>query len=145
MNFSTRFFQAIGDDKRTPGIHVSHLTQDCVRKSFYDIKFPPSIDRSLLIKFWWGKMAHIQPILKHHELTVKWNDIEGTVDEYEDGLLVDKKTIVNLDNTRYLPQSQYVKQIEYYAVMLRENGYPVNAAKIFYISKADEKTLEKDV
>ena len=129
-----RFYGSIlTDKKRRDGIHVSTLVYDCLRRGYYDATLGPRFNLETYLKFWIGKSCHTTPILRHHELSLEWNGVKGTVDEYEDGVIVDKKT------TREIPRSPYpshVKQLEYYKVLLESNGYPVEQGFILYIDVA---------
>jgi len=163
LNVAERFMKAVAKDYRKDGIHVSHLIYDCMRKQYYNITSPQSFGRDLLMTFWWGTVAHLQQILEHYELPLDYNGITGTADEYEDGVLVDKKTTESLANSKYFPSKQHIRQVEYYSVMLRDGGWkkkcrstvkghvcnpkavPVTEAKMLFISKdkADRgKTFE---
>lgn len=155
--YTQRFYEAINSDYRSKNIHVSNLTGECMRKSYYNMVYPQSFGMRLAMIFWWGKMAHKQQVFDHHEVPLEYAGVVGTCDEYEDGVLVDKKTTESLKYVKK-PSDHYVRQIEYYALMLREGGWkkpcdsqdpkhvctpgpvPVNEANIFYMSKAkDEK------
>jgi CRISPR/Cas system-associated exonuclease Cas4 (RecB family) len=72
--------------------------------------------------------------LKKHEFEVEWRGIRGHIDEYDDelGYLIEKKTVKELPRT---PYEAHVKQVLYYMVLLRENGYKVNKAEILYIAR----------
>jgi len=138
MNIKEELFKAImrEEDDRSRGIHVTSLVYDCLRRGYYENKFEEGFfDMKTLITFWIGKAVHKTPILKNHELKLEWNGITGTVDEYQDGIIIDKKT------TTYTPKSpngHHIKQIEYYAVLLSKNGYRVREGHLIYININDK-------
>jgi len=141
-----RFMKAIDErSERRVGLHVSALSYDCNRRIFYFEKYKnPSrkISDRTVIRFWIGRKLHETPILGGHELEL---DLDGVVmgqpDEYDEpnGILVEKKTCRKIP---FKPQDHYVKQVEYYALMLRRSGKPVNTAFILYIDVNNNEVAE---
>lgn len=134
-----RFLEAITrDDKpRKTGLHVTDLTRDCLRQSWYEKRLGVFNTPSTLLSFWKGRKLHETPILKEHELELEWNGILGTIDQYEDGLLLDLKTTTKIPDK--LPD-QYRRQIEYYKVLLQRNCYPVQSAHVLFFNVVDNQT-----
>jgi hypothetical protein len=131
MDVLARFYEKLVG-YRAPGVHVTALTYECVRRGYYGITIGgQAYDIQTLIRFWIGNAIHRAPLLQHHEMPVEYEGIVGTVDEYEDGCLVDKKHTSNKIPSS--PNEHYVTQVEYYSVMLQAMGYPVDEAHIFYI------------
>lgn len=62
--------------------------------------------------------------------------IVGTCDEYEDGVLLEKKTCTKIPMN---PNQHHVKQTEYYALMLNESKRPVTQAFVAYIDLANRE------
>lgn len=127
--------------ERKQGIHVSDLVYKCPRRAYYNHMMPPSMDLKGAIRVWTGIELHKTPLMEHSELTLEWNGIVGTIDEYENGFLMDKKTTRSVPT--YYNRSRKEKvvtlrdhhklQLEYYKVLLEENNYPVTEGGILYI------------
>lgn len=117
--------------------HVSDIKRSCKRNGYLRKKLGlPLMRQKSTVKVWIGSQVHEFPVTTGHELRLEWEGIIGTVDEYEDGYLVDKKTTREIPNR---PWPDHVKQVEYYRVLLQANGYPVLAAAIAYIDVADAR------
>jgi len=139
-HLNERFYEAIAVDitrkKRKAGLHVSDLFRDCLRCSYYEKKLGRFLTPNTILNFWRGQRLHETPCLKHHELELEWSGIHGTIDEYEDGTLLDKKTVWEIPKE---PSPQHIRQLEYYSVLLRRNRYPVTQVQILYIALKDNK------
>jgi len=137
MNIQEKIFEAIVDGPRREGIHVTELVYDCLRKGYYAHHYGEGFfDIKTLTTFWIGKALHKTKILKHNEMTLKWNGIVGTVDDYEKGVLIDKKTTTFTPKD---PWKHHIKQLEYYALLLTKNNIPFKEAHIVYINITDKK------
>ena len=128
---------------RIPAVHVSDLVYSCPRKAYYAHTKPAALNMKSAITLWTGIMLHETPLTENCEMTLEWEGIVGTIDEYDpvSQMLIDKKT------TRNVPEyynrsrkekvvslrSSHLTQLEYYRVLLEENGYPVREAGIIYI------------
>lgn len=119
--------------------HVTELVFNCPRQIFlrrvvgdFFISYP-SIFRLAI-----GRKMHEISILKEHEKRIEWQGIVGTVDEYENGVLIEKKTTVHAP--RNAPYGHHVTQAEYYKVLLEETGNPVLHGFILYfdVSNVDD-------
>jgi len=141
--FQERIFNFMSGNTgdRKPGVHVSDLVYPCTRKAYYARLTPPNLDTKGAITLYTGIKVHEMPLSENCELTLEWNGIVGTIDEYENGLLIDKKTTRNVP--KYYNRSRkeqvvslrshHLTQLEYYKVLLEENGYDVDEAGILYI------------
>jgi CRISPR/Cas system-associated exonuclease Cas4 (RecB family) len=115
---------------------VTSLCYECLRRAYYSITYPEIIiDPGGAIRTWIGRKLHETSILGGMmELELRYpkeNGIAGRVDEYKDGILIDKKT------TRRIPKEPYehhITQIEYYWLLCERNGFPVKMAAIIYIN-----------
>lgn len=133
-----KLMKAIGKGNHTlKGIHVSALSYDCIRKAYYTQKFGESFyDMNTMLTFWIGRQIHETQILKEHEVELNVNGIVGSADEYQDGLLLEKKTCKIIPKTPYL---HHKKQAEYYSMLLQMSGKPVNKIALLYIDICDKK------
>lgn len=112
-------------------IHVSSLCYPCIRRSFYIIRHGQDFfNTKTLLTFWIGRELHKTPILSGNEISLEWEGIKGTCDEFENGLLIEKKTCTQIPN---YPSSQHITQAEYYSVLLKHAKKPVSKACILYI------------
>lgn len=137
MNISERVLKAINKEERQlHGVHASALSYDCLRRAYYSQTMKEGYhDLKTLITFWIGRQLHKTPILKHHEMTLKWvtkdgMKIVGTPDDYEDGVVLDKKTCKKIPRS---PNDHHKKQLEYYSVLLQNNGFECNEGHLVYI------------
>jgi len=67
---------------------------------------------------------------------VDYRGIVGRVDEYEKGILIDKKTVRNIPDKIL---EHHKTQLEYYTVLLEKNKYPVLTCGIVYINVASSE------
>lgn len=132
MNVLEKFFLAINKKREeTKGIHVTSLVYDCLRRSYYTIKYGEGFfDLKTLITFWIGRQLHKTRILASHELNLEWSGIVGTVDDFEEGILIEKKSTTFLPKE---PMDHHIRQLEYYALLLEKNGYNVKECHLVYI------------
>jgi hypothetical protein len=80
-------------EKRRGEIHLTDLTSDCLRRVWYEKHDPLPDDAPDLIRMWQGEVMHQMPLLKEHELELEYKGVKTRVDEYEDGVLVEKKFV----------------------------------------------------
>lgn len=121
---------ARNDTGRKAGVHVSNLCYECMRKVFYNMSYGDYFTIKTLLTFWFGKSIHLTQILKEHEIAAEYNGIVGSVDEYEDGVILEKKTCSNIPKN---PYPHHVKQLEYYVLLLSKMDKPVSEAHLLYI------------
>jgi CRISPR/Cas system-associated exonuclease Cas4 (RecB family) len=135
-----KFYEAMRRDSKDNDageIHVSSLCYDCMRKVYYQmIRKDQYFDLKTMITFWMGRAVHNTPILKESEIPLSWKGIVGTADEYEDGVILEKKTCAKIPMN---PNQHHVKQTEYYAFMLNESKKPVKQAFVVYIDLANKE------
>ena len=117
-------------------VHVSSLCYDCMRQSFYSMKHGSFFNKKTLLTFWMGRKIHETPILSENEISLNWQGIIGSCDDYEDGLLLEKKTCTQIPSRA---MSHHVRQAEYYSVMLTHQNKPVRKACILYIDIANKE------
>ena len=120
---------------RKKEVHISNIKASCKRNQVLRtlLGFPLMRQKST-VKVWIGNRVHDFPILEKHELRLEWEGIIGTVDEYEDGILIDKKTCRKIPKR---PYPDHVIQVEYYSILLMESGHPVMEVGICYIDVND--------
>lgn len=141
MKWTERFYRAVFKDLMSDreGIHVSHLIYDCLRRGYYEITTDTPFDLESGMRMWIGKKLHELPISDNSELTLEWEGITGTVDEYQDGHLCDLKTTRNIPSG---PRPHHIKQLEMYRVLLEKNGHEVKSASILYIDVGSTDVVE---
>ena len=147
----TRFFESLSTDpllnkERSEGYHITDLVYNCMRRAAYNHYFGKlqfnNMEQEMI--FTNGKLWHLITMTSSHETQfemdkITWKEkripegdmversytpsmtITGTIDEFEDGVLIDKKT------SKYMPKSMYnhhATQLEYYVVLMTQ-GEPV--------------------
>jgi len=127
-----RFIESISRSfrSRDDKFHVSMLCYPCMRHAYFDITKGSHFDLTTTLKFWIGRQLHATPILSGNEIACEWEKIIGSCDEYESGLLIEKKTCTEIPKQ---PLSHHVTQLEYYSVLLKHSDHPVTKACILYI------------
>ena len=115
-------------------VSVTSLSFPCLRRAVLDLLLPRrEITPEGLIRTWIGRKLHETSILgKENEIELQWEGVFGRVDEYdpETGILLEKKTTRSPPSE---PREHHVTQVEYYKVLLENNGKPVSSAYIIYI------------
>ena len=148
-------------DYRSPTVHVSHLTQPCIRRSWYDFHEPPTKpDYSSICNFFAGTILHENaPLSKRNEVRLganirtmkpikakevtdlnKYDCVTGTVDDIiereGDIVIIDKKTYNGAKKTLKEPDPDYVNQINIYKLLLHINeGVEAKYGCIIYLDK----------
>jgi len=120
---------------RIAEIHVTDIANVCIRRAYYSKVYPLPISMKQALIFAIGRKIHEIPIFPEgHEMELSYEGIVGRVDEYANGILIDKKT------TRNIPKQvppHIVNQLRYYRVLLEKNGYKVLHAYVLYINVTD--------
>lgn len=133
-----RFYKALAWSERDRTVfHVTELSRECMRQSWYAHVHGGLgyFNVETLLRFGIGTGIHKIPILAQSELPLSWAGIHGTIDEYENGVILEKKhTSAKFPRS---PQDHYVRQVEYYKVLLLKNDFKVTAAYILYINVDD--------
>ncbi|MHA1333246.1 MAG: PD-(D/E)XK nuclease family protein [Candidatus Odinarchaeia archaeon] len=129
---------------RAGEIHASDLLSPCMRLSYYSKMLPPLFDLNSIMRMLIGKLFHAIPILKHHEYSIVWEGIHFTIDEYEDGILIEKKTTSKIKRSwssrseefgKVIPYPNHVEQLKFYKAALEETGHRVYQAVILYLER----------
>lgn len=137
MNIEEKFFEGIAYDIRESDnkFHVSLLCYDCMRNLYYRKTLGEFMDANGMMTVWIGKQLHLTPILKSNELRLEWTTpsgavISGTLDDYEDGIIIEKKT-TGWKVER--PKDYNVRQLEYQALLLSKHNMPFTEGHLLYI------------
>ena len=133
-----RIFNAMLEEKERKGLvfYVTEICYDCLRYAYYSVKEGRKYGMKDLITTFIGKAIHLIPILEKNELEVSYKCVRGRVDDYENGILLEKKTVRKIPDK---PLEHHVKQVEYYKFLLEHNGFPVNKIFIAYLDVANSK------
>lgn len=134
------FYKALYQDviqDRSKEIHVSDLIYDCLRRGYYSKILKPRTKLETVMTFWIGQKLHETPVTEAHEVSLEWNGIHGTMDEYLDGIIIDKKTTRSIPKRSVYPNHK--KQLEFYQVLAVNNGYEVTGGAMLYIDVAEKK------
>lgn len=150
--FNEKVDEFLDSSYRRKGIHISHLLYPCMRKSFYELKYLPELDRETKITFWIGHKLHELRIGDEFELPlIHKNTPSGTLDDmlYVDlrdyGLSRDEPIIVDKKTTKWLPKKandHHILQIKYYAALVFKCfGIDVEYGCVLYINIGDRLTV----
>ena len=146
---------------RSNNVHVSHLTQPCIRRSWYDFHEDPSpLTYDSICNFFAGTILHENaPLSKRNEVPVganvrtmkpikakeindinKYDCVTGTVDDIiereGDIIIIDKKTF-NGKKKLTEPSEDYVNQINIYKLLLKVNeSIEAKYGCILYLDKS---------
>jgi len=138
--------EEIKESQRERKYPVSKLVFGCPRMIYYYFQTQyPTIDLKGSVRVWIGKKLHQTKILGddcHQELKLTYNKLIGVIDEYKDGFLLEKKTISHIPSG---PLEHHIKQVEYYAYLLKKNNFPVIKASILYIDIYDLDVVSYEV
>lgn len=120
--------------ERSPGLHVSALLPDCMRKSGYNILLGSSMDMRGIYKTGIGTHLHNSlKILEVQELPLEWEGIvTDGIDEYSPdlGIFLDKK--ITWGPPKYDMWENHKRQLGYYKTMLINNDYNATHGFILY-------------
>jgi len=131
-------YSAMIDEKERSGVYVTDICYDCLRFAYYLNKYGEYKSRKDVITLFIGKAVHTIPVFKVNELRLEWNGIVGRIDDYdpERKILLEKKTCRKIPEK---PLEHHVKQVEYYKVLMEENGYKVERCFIAYLDIYNSK------
>jgi CRISPR/Cas system-associated exonuclease Cas4 (RecB family) len=161
VDVKEKFFSAVmkelEDGSRKNNIHVTELVYDCLRRGYYTHLHGEMYDLEGAMRMWIGKKLHETSVLGGlNEVELQWQNIWGRVDEYDPNT----KTLLEKKTTRQIPKNPYdhhVKQLNYYRVLLENNGYQVQrglllyvdvttpAIEVFDVLLADRKMVEQEM
>lgn len=134
-----------GDDpSRRNELHLTDLISPCMRKVWFEKKAPLPDEPEAVLRLWRGKIAHSMPLAENHELKLEYDGVKTSIDEYQDGVIIEKKTAEFIPNTLAELQkyfSHYLEQISLEALFLINNGHEVKQAFLLFIKdgQQDEK------
>jgi len=152
----SRVIEKIASRRDLPGIHVTTLAGECLRRGYYTWLYGDGFyNMDSLLRFWIGKGIHSLPFLKESEVPVSWEGVSGNIDEYEEGTILEKKHTAKSIPMNLPPQ--YVRQVEYYKVLAEKTGKKVDNAYVLYVDVVkpatelflvpcrDSKTIEAEM
>jgi hypothetical protein len=127
-------------EKRKKELHLTDLTAECMRQVWFEKNDPLPEDPENLLRMWQGSMMHQMPLLEHHEFELEFEGVKTRIDEYSNGLLIEKKFVTFIPRTqdelkKYY--SHYIKQVEYESLMLTANGKDVKGAYILFVCRGE--------
>jgi CRISPR/Cas system-associated exonuclease Cas4 (RecB family) len=129
------------DEDRRNDIHVTDLVEQCPRKVWFEKKspWPENVENTLRMNE--GKLLHKLQLLAQSELEVEWDGIKGRVDEYENGIVIEKKFVDFVPNSlaevqRYY--AHYIEQVGFYAYMLVNLGYEFKQAFLLFVKRGEQ-------
>lgn len=140
------------DETRQKEIHATDLLSPCLRSSYYSKLLPPLYDLESIMRMLVGKLFHDIPILKHHEYKILWEGIHFSIDEYEDGFVIEKKTTDKIKRSWgknefgvAQPYPYHVEQLKVYKAALEATGHHVYKTLILYLDRSSGELEVCDV
>jgi CRISPR/Cas system-associated exonuclease Cas4 (RecB family) len=129
------------EEDRRDEIHVTDLTDQCPRRVWFEKRspWPEGIDG--IIRMAEGKLLHKLELLAQSELEIEYQGIKGRVDEYENGILIEKKFVDFVPNNIAEVQkyyNHYVEQVGFYAYMLVNLGYEFKQAFLLFVKRGEQ-------
>lgn len=131
------------DERRRGELHLTDITSECIRAVWYDKHDPYPEDPSNILRMWQGTMMHQMPLLEQHELELEFEGVKTRIDEFENGILIEKKFVTFIPKDQKELEkyySHYVKQVEYEALMLTANGFNVNKAFLLFVIRGEPES-----
>lgn len=134
--FKRIFFEKIREevwDDRSNEIHATDLANICLRRAYYQKKYPEMMRLSdeEILRVWIGWKLHTTQITEKHEVSFEYEDVMGSMDEIHDGWIVDKKFV------RWIPKEphdHYIRQMKIYLYNYwKVFGEKLKGAKLFYV------------
>ena len=131
------------DENRRNELHLTDLTADCYRKVWYEKRDPWPDDPEGILRMWEGRAMHeCSKMLEHHELELELDGIKTRIDEYGDGIIIEKKFVnfVPKDKNelkRYY--DHYILQVNFEALFLVENGYEFKQAFLLFSKRGEQE------
>jgi len=131
------------ENDRRNEIHVSDLTNPCIRAVWYEKKrpLPPSPENAL--RMLEGKLLHKVQVIPGStmEMAVEFEGVKGRVDEYKDGVILEKKYVDFVPSTlaevqRYY--GHYIEQVGFYAFMLVSTGHEFKQALLHFAKRGEQ-------
>ena len=130
-------------EKRRNELHLTDLTAECMRQIWFEKHDPLPDEPENLLRMWQGTMMHQMPLLKEHELELEFEGVKTRIDEYGDGILIEKKFVTFIPKTfdelkKYY--SHYIKQVEFEALILTANDREVKKAYLLFVCRGEPET-----
>jgi CRISPR/Cas system-associated exonuclease Cas4 (RecB family) len=129
------------EEDRRNEIHVTDLVDICPRRVWYEKRDPWPESIEAIFRMAEGKLLHKLQLLAQSELEIECQGVKGRIDEYQNGILIEKKFVDFVPNTiaevqRYY--SHYVEQVSFYAYMLIQNGYEFKQAFLLFVKRGEQ-------
>lgn len=140
------FFRAWHHEDRSGEVHVTDLVGYCLRQSYLQKYHPELFKPETVFRMLTGTLLHTIPLFPHipnsHEIKVDGLGVKGTIDEFANGIIYDKK----MSFVEHNGASDYVKkQLNFYAVLAKQKGMDVKGAVVLYVNPSEGKIRSFDV
>jgi CRISPR/Cas system-associated exonuclease Cas4 (RecB family) len=129
------------EEDRRNELHVTDLTDICPRRVWYEKKSPWPEGVEAIFRMAEGRQLHKIKLLAQSELEVEYRGVKGKIDEYESGVIIEKKYVDFVPNTLAEVQkyySRYIEQVSFYAYMLIQNGYEFKQAFLLFVKRGEQ-------
>ncbi|MEM4498324.1 MAG: hypothetical protein QW692_05820, partial [Nitrososphaerota archaeon] len=138
-----------GREDRRNEIHLTDLTSECFRKVWFEKKSPYPEDIDGIFRLWEGKALHeASKIFENHEMVLELEGVKTRIDEYGNGVLVEKKFVTfmprDLNDLKKYYQ-HYIMQVSLEALFLVENGYQFKQAFLLFYKRGEKDERERPV
>jgi hypothetical protein len=129
------------EEDRRGEIHVTDLVDICPRRVWYEKRDPWPEGIEAVFRMAEGKLLHKLQLLAQSEFEIEYQGVKGRIDEYENGILIEKKFVDFVPNTiaevqRYY--SHYVEQVGFYAYMLVSLGHEFKQAFLLFVKRGEQ-------
>ena len=123
-------------------VSVTDIAAECLRVSYFNKKYGQRLSLEKTNVLFLGKALHQLPLLDKRELVLGWNGIVGVIDDYGELEMNGRKYYVLIDkkfgeynlSRKTKANEHHIRQVLYYSVLLRENGFPVDKIFIMYVN-----------
>jgi hypothetical protein len=127
-------------EDRTNELHLTDLVSDCLRRVWFEKHMPSENDIENILRMWQGSVLHTMPLLSSHELSLELEGVKSRIDEYGDGVLIEKKFVMfvpkdEVELRKYY--SHYIKQVQFEALFLQQNGNDVKSAYLLFVRRGE--------
>jgi CRISPR/Cas system-associated exonuclease Cas4 (RecB family) len=129
------------EEDRRGEIHVTDLTDICPRRVWYEKRDPWPEGIEAVFRMAEGKLLHRLQLLAQSELEIEYQGVKGRIDEYENGILIEKKYVDFVPNTLAEVQkyySRYIEQVAFYAYMLTQSGREFKQAFLLFVKRGEQ-------
>ena len=130
------------DEDRRNELHLTDLTSECPRKVWFEKRDPWPDDPEGILRMWEGKAMHeASPLLEYHELELELDGVKTKIDEYGNGILIEKKFVNFMPKDKNELQkyySHYILQVNLEALFLVENGYEFKQAFLLFSKRGEQ-------